>query len=87
MKITEEMLIDQLTEGHLDSQGGYPFDFQWVDGNLVIAEIDHDDASKLTIYTQQQVDDWIADANEYMEEHKCDAWEAIGENYPINRGV
>jgi hypothetical protein len=50
-----EAVIEYLTTRHLEMQGGYPFDYRWFGNKLAIAAIDHDDASRLEVYTKAQL--------------------------------
>ena len=85
--VDEESLIEVLTEMHLSDEGGYPYDYTWVGNVLVVATIDHDNASKIDTYTGRQVRQWIKDANSHIKDlasegKTCDDAEAFMENAP-----
>jgi hypothetical protein len=62
--ITFDLLITKVITHHIDLFGGYPNAWSWVNGCLVIAScIDGTNETELTVYSAQNVSEWIEKAN------------------------
>lgn len=62
-------LIDLLSERSRDmasEYGGYPGIVEEVAGHIVIADTEHDDEPRLTVYTPEEVAEWLANLNYYF---------------------
>ena len=55
----ENGLIDVLTRSHLDTDGGYPYDWVWIAGYLVIAAVNGDGSGELWVFADTDVAAWI----------------------------
>ncbi len=83
-KVTVDDIIEVLTEGHLRSEGGYPYDYRWIGYHLVIAghRGGSDSQTELTVYTGKQMNEWAVEATEALEDYDGDKEEAILETTP-----
>jgi hypothetical protein len=71
--ITFDLLVHRITTHHLDLFGGYPYEWAWVNGYLVISScVDATNECVLTVYSAQSVLDWIDKANELLAEYGDD---------------
>ena len=68
-------MVTFLTEGPLDN-GGYPYDYEWFGSTLVVAELDHDGATKIGIYKRRDLLRWHRLAARFLRENE-------GEDYTI----
>jgi hypothetical protein len=63
-------MVDFLTRNHLEIEGGYPYDCLWVDDTLVVAGLDHDNATTISVYERDQLLSWYKRAELYRQEHQ-----------------
>lgn len=82
MKNIPERLFLYLTESHLDSQGGYPFDSAVIGEEFVIAAIDDQDQSHLYRYPIELLFVWHEQAAKYKKSTRCDWTSAFIETAP-----
>lgn len=63
-----EAMLCWVTTGHLESHGGYPFDWHWCGDTLVVAGLDaaKDCATEIVLYTRSQLLAWFDRAAEHM---------------------
>lgn len=67
-------MIAFLTESHLDSNGGYPYDFKWIGDTLAVASLDHDEATQLKTYERDALIAWHDRAVAYLKEDPEETW-------------
>jgi hypothetical protein len=80
---TLEDLEEHITESHLRSRGGYPYDCQWIGDVFAVASIPQDNESRLDTYTKVELETWLAAANEMRLEAIADGEEEEWDNESI----
>jgi hypothetical protein len=71
-KLTQEEKLDRviqwLTEGHLESEGGYPYDYETHAGRVFIASLEDDLETELLSYDLKALEKWYDRAAAYVAE-------------------
>jgi len=65
--IRVQMIIEHLSESHLDNDGGYPFDYGWIGDVLVVAELG-EKGTRLARYSRDYLSEWISEINIHRNE-------------------
>ena len=65
---TMDDLLEYITESHLRHDGGYPFDSIWIGDLLVVAELNHDGATRIETYGKHYLAEWLNEAEKFRSE-------------------
>jgi hypothetical protein len=57
MTDTKQAIIEVLTTNHLPHVGGNPYDWLEIADGLIVAELNHDGATKIRVYPARQIDE------------------------------
>ena len=81
-----EKVLEYLCESHLETVGGYPYDWIEYQGQYFIAELDgfkEYGATLIKQYSREQLLTWYEEAKQYRRETRNADWEeAFGETTP-----
>jgi len=80
-----EKVIEFLTESHLDTYGGYPYDYEIHDDYLFVAELDDGKERAATLlkkYPIAALEAWYKEARKFKAEYKEDWTCAFFETMP-----
>ena len=78
-------LVAHLTEGHMETWGGYPYDWRWFGDELVVAALDpgkDHHATVIEVYEEGFLMRWAGDAVAYAEGEGCGFSDALRESRP-----
>jgi len=78
--VTPGHIVLYLVCGHLDNFGGYPYDYEWIGNELVIAELDDSKDRCRTLITRHPeafIVQWAANADEAIREDEDEEFERL----------
>jgi TorA maturation chaperone TorD len=90
---TDDAVLDfmrrWLTERHLHTEGGYPYDSLWIGDQLIVASLSHDGETTIDVYERGHLLSWFYRALREVEEYDdifYALWENAGEVFDVAVG-